>query len=50
MKNKQLMFAISNNLPKSEAISFAHTMNGGVSGISLVFPEILKLGTSKKNH
>jgi hypothetical protein len=27
--NKQLMFAISNSLSKSEAISFAQTMNGG---------------------
>jgi hypothetical protein len=27
--NKQLMFAISNSLSKSEAISFAKTMNGG---------------------
>jgi hypothetical protein len=26
---KQLMFAISNSLSKSEAISFAKTMNGG---------------------
>ncbi|MGA3287510.1 MAG: hypothetical protein ABSD46_08785 [Bacteroidota bacterium] len=29
MKNKTLMFAISNSLSKSEAISFARTMNGG---------------------
>lgn len=29
MQNKQLMFAISNSLSKSEAISFARTMNGG---------------------
>ena len=29
MKNKQLMFAISNSLSKSEAISFAKTMDGG---------------------
>ena len=27
--NKTLMFAISNSLSKSEAISFAQTMNGG---------------------
>jgi hypothetical protein len=27
--SKQLMFAISNSLSKSEAISFAKTMNGG---------------------
>ena len=27
--NKTLMFAISNSLSKSEAISFAKTMNGG---------------------
>jgi hypothetical protein len=27
--NKTLMFAISNSLSKSEAISFARTMNGG---------------------
>jgi hypothetical protein len=26
--NKQLMFAISNSLIKSEAVSFAKTMNG----------------------
>jgi hypothetical protein len=29
MKNKQLMFAISNSLSKSEAVSFAQTMNDG---------------------
>ncbi len=29
MSNKTLMFAISNSLSKSEAISFANTMNGG---------------------
>jgi hypothetical protein len=29
MDQKQLMFAISNSLSKSEAISFAQTMNGG---------------------
>jgi hypothetical protein len=28
-RNKQLMFAISNSLSKSEAISFARTMDGG---------------------
>jgi hypothetical protein len=27
--NKTLMFAISNSLSKSEAVSFAQTMNGG---------------------
>jgi hypothetical protein len=27
--NKTLMFAISNSLSKSEAVSFARTMNGG---------------------
>jgi hypothetical protein len=29
MKNKILMFAISNSLSKSEAISFTQTTNGG---------------------
>jgi hypothetical protein len=47
-KNEQLMFAISNSLSKSEAISFAQTMNGaGISGILRAFIRILKHVTLK---